>query len=191
MQFPDRLSSFFTTSYPLNKEGLQEFFSLFETRQYRRQTLLLQAGEMDGCLRFLNEGVVREYYAREDREVNIDFYLAPAFVTDFSSFNKGTPTQKYQMCVTDVELRVLPRKAFLALMDRYPCGRGFLEQTFQQLLARKEAAERDRLTRSPEQLYLHIVEQHPEWLHHIPHYHIASYLGVTPETLSRIRKRIS
>ena len=66
-----------------------------------------------------------------------------------------------------------------------------MDLSFQKLLKHKELLEYNRITKTPEELYKELFIYKPSWLEKIPQYHIASYLNISPETLSRIRKRIS
>ena len=79
----------------------------------------------------------------------------------------------------------------MAFLEKYPCGKTFICNTFQKLLVQKDMEAYHACTKTPEELYLYIMQYKNTWLQNIPQYHIASYLGITPETLSRIRKRIS
>ena len=187
----EKLAVFFSTDFPLNREGVEELLSSFESKFFPKNSLLLKAGEVEKQLRFLETGTIREFYTTADKEININFYTFPQFITDFSSFNNLTKTKKYQECLTDVGLKVLDKSVFLALLEKYQCGRSFIDLTFQRLLEKKELFEYNRITKTPEELYQGILDNQPEWLQNIPQYHIASYLGITPETLSRIRRRIS
>ncbi|MCZ8331767.1 MAG: hypothetical protein O9282_10690 [Flavobacterium sp.] len=65
-----------------------------------------------------------------------------------------------------------------------------IETIFQRIVVNKETEEFNHFVNTAEELYLDIMKNKPDWLLEIPQYHIASYLGITPETLSRIRKRI-
>ena len=185
------ISSFFETEYPLNKDGLRKLLSLFKLEKIKRGTQLLCAGTEEKKLRFLNKGVVREYYATSDKETNINFYTEPQFITDLTSFNANTKTKKYQEALSDIELLAIDKSSFRKLLNEYDCGKSFIELSFQKLLKHKELLEYNRLTKSPEELYNELFIYRPNWLEKIPQYHIASYLNITPETLSRIRKRIS
>ena len=80
---------------------------------------------------------------------------------------------------------------FGELVDRFPCGGDFVERSLRRRLRAKEAFVRDRHTNTPEALYRELRAERPAWLREVPQYHIASYLGVAPETLSRIRRRTS
>jgi len=190
MDNSDKLVRFFETDYPLNKEGLAELVSSFKPLSIKKGSLLLKEGDYENQLRFMVSGVVREYYSSDAKEININFYTTAQFITDFSAFKNGISTRKYQEILSDVEIFVLDKEIFTRLLEKYQCGKSFIELTFQRLLEKKELFEYNRLTKQPVELYKIILEEHPDWFQNVPQYHIASFLGVTPETLSRIRKRI-
>ncbi|MEE9407279.1 MAG: Crp/Fnr family transcriptional regulator [Polaribacter sp.] len=185
------ISSFFETEYPLNKDGLRKLLSLFKLEKVKKGTQILNSGTEEKKLRFLNKGVVREYYASSDKETNINFYTEPQFITDLSSFNSNSKTKKYQETFSESELLVIEKSDFRELLNEYDCGKSFIDLSFQRLLKNKELFEYNRITKSAEELYNELFIYRQNWLEKIPQYHIASYLNITPETLSRIRKRIS
>ncbi|MBW1297763.1 Crp/Fnr family transcriptional regulator [Aquimarina litoralis] len=186
-----KISSFFETEYPLNKHGLKELLDLFSIRNIKKNTQILTEHKEERQLRFLNKGVIREYYSSSSKETNINFYTKPQFVTDLSSFINDTNTKKNQETLTDIELLVIDKTPFRQLLQKYECGKSFIDLSFQKLLKQKELFEYNRMTKSSEELYHELLIYKPNWLQKIPQYHIASYLNITPETLSRIRKRIS
>ncbi|MEM9050617.1 MAG: Crp/Fnr family transcriptional regulator [Bacteroidota bacterium] len=185
------ISKFFETEYPLHQEGLKELLSLFKTEYLKKGSPLLTAGKLDKRLRFLNSGVVREYYSSADKEVNINFFTKPQFISDLTSFIQEIETKKNQECLTDIEQLSIDKEDFSELLEKYQCGKKFIDLSFQKLLKHKELLEFNRITKSADELYKELMIYKPEWLYKIPQYHIASYLEITPETLSRIRKRIS
>lgn len=187
----NEISTFFETEYPLNKDGLRKLLSLFKLKNVKKGTQILKAGTEEKALRFLNKGVVREYYATSEKETNINFYTKPQFITDLSSFNTNSKTKKYQEALSDIELLAIDKNDFRKLLNEYDCGKSFIDLSFQRLLRNKELFEYNRITKSPEELYNELFIYRQSWLEKIPQYHIASYLNITPETLSRIRKRIS
>ena len=186
-----KISKFFETEFPLNQHGLDELFSLFKIEKYTKGTILLQENSKEKKLRFLNNGIVREYYANEDKEININFYVKPQFISDLLTFSKNTTTKKNQETLTSVEILSIERQLFFDLLEKYQCGKTFVDASFQKLLKQKERLEFNRTTKSPEELYNELFIYKPEWIQNIPQYHLASYLNITPETLSRIKKRIS
>ena len=185
------LATFFETEYPLNKHGLEALFALFESKAVKKGTSLLTVGKEEQHLRFLYQGQVREYYSTSEKETNINFYTRPQFISDLTSFTLDTPTIKQQEALSDIQYLVVGKADFRKLLAEYQCGNSFIELSFQKLLKQKELLEYNRVTKSPEDLYKELMMYKTHWLETIPQYHIASYLNITPETLSRIRKRIS
>lgn len=183
--------NFFKTDYPLNKDGLDEFVASFNLLTFKKNKIILNEGESATTLRFLNRGIIREYLTNKDKETNIYFYTSPQFITDFPSFINNSKTKKYQETLSEVELLSVGRKTFYDLLNKYPCGKSFIDLTFRKILEQKEIFEYNRITKSPTDLHKELLIYKPDWLRNIHQYHIASYLGVTPETLSRIRKKIS
>jgi CRP-like cAMP-binding protein len=185
------IATFFETEHPLNQEGLQELFAAFSVKTFGKGAILLQEHDQEQTLRFLNAGIIREYYATEARETNINFYTKPQFITDLLAFTNDLPTRKFQECLTEVELLVIDKTIFRAHLEKYTCGKEFVKDAFQKLFKQRELFEYNRITKTAEDLYKELLIYKPTWLQKIPQYHIASYLNITPETLSRIRKRIS
>lgn len=185
------ISKFFKTEFPLNEHGLEELFSLFKVDSCEKGSLILKADATEKKLRFLNKGIVREYYANQEKEVNINFYVKPQFISDLLSFTQNTDTRKNQECLTDIQILSIERHLFFDMLAKYECGKSIVESSFKKLLKQNEMFAFNRATKTPDELYRELCIYRPEWLQLIPQYHIASYLNVTPETLSRIRKRIS
>ncbi len=186
----EEILKYFDNEYPLNKEGLDKAFHKFTVKTIKKGTLLLQNGNLENQLRFLNKGSVREYYATQENETNINFYTTPQFLTDFSSFHNNVRTKKNQEALTDIEILEQDKNVFYDGLKNHECGKTFFDVTFQRILENKEQFEYNRITKSSEELYMDIIKFKPDWLLNIPQYHIASYLNITPETLSRIRKRM-
>lgn len=185
------ISKFFETEFPLNQQGLAELFSLFTVQKHKKGSILLQAETLEKQLRFLNKGTIREYYSNTEKEININFYVKPQFISDLLMFSQNTITNKNQECLSAVEVLSIERQPFFDLLEKYKCGKSFVETSFQKLLKEKGKQEFNRSTKNPEELYKDLFIYKPQWLQSIPQYHIASYLNITPETLSRIRKRTS
>ena len=177
------ISKFFETEYPLNQHGLEVLFSLFKLQKHKKGSVLIQAQSKEKQLRFLNKGIIREYYSNEEKEININFYVKPQFISDLLTFSQNTKTNKNQECLSSVEVLCIERQPFFDLLEKYQCGKSFVELSFQKLLKQKALLEFNRITKTPEELYKDLFTYKPEWLQSIPQYHIASYLNINSRNI--------
>ena len=86
-----------------------------------------------------------------------------------------------------MELLSINKKDFRELLTKYECGKSFIDLSFRKLLKHKELLKYNRITKTPDELYKELFIYKPNWLEKIPQYHIASYLGITPEALSKVK----
>lgn len=173
------------------KNTLKEFLALFPTRYYKKGAIILSPETVEVHIKYLIKGIVREFYVTDKRDINLDFYEQTEYLTDCVSLQNSIASSKWQECITDVEMKAIPKDRFDAFLATHEGADVAFRTTFLGLLAQRETRERSRLTQSVEELYQNLLRDKPSWIQNIPQYHIASYLGVSPETLSRIRKRIS
>ena len=187
----NQLAAFFEKQFSLQREGMEELLASFDCEMVPKGTIILASGQVENKLKFVQHGFVRTYYADGQADRNITFYGPGEFATDFLSFQAKQQTNKWQQCLTDVKLQTLSKSNFDRLLAKHKCGQSIVEEAFRNILQCSESKSYHRRTKKPEELYRYILEHKPHWLQHIPQYHLASYLNIAPETLSRIRKRIS
>lgn len=187
----DVLQGFLQANFPDHQDGFHKLGAVSTLRHFSKDQLLRQAGEQEREIRFLISGAIRVFYEQPEQNANIHFYVRPQFIGDMYAFLYQTPTRQMQQALTDVTVLCVDRAHQERLTQQYDCGKALLQKLFVQLHQEQVAREYHYRTQSTETLYQYLLEQRPEWLAQIPQYHIASYLGVTPETLSRIRRRIS
>ncbi|MEY2830101.1 MAG: hypothetical protein RIQ33_1959 [Bacteroidota bacterium] len=180
------------TILPLNNECWDDFISFFTIRNVKKGEIILDYNEVCKHVYFVNSGLMRCYYfTAEGREITGDFFAENKFLTDYFSFS----TQQKSICVLqaleDCELISIPRPAVYLMYDKYHAGERFgrliAEQSFIELM---DSILTEK-TMSPEQRYKKLIEQRPELLERVSLNMIASYLRITPEHLSRIRKKIA
>lgn len=160
-------------------------------KTFKKGTILLREGQVSKRAFFNIKGCVRSYYLLDGEEKTTFFYLENQFVTSMRSFTKQLPSTHYFECIEDTTLAILSYDRERALLDAYPklevLSRMLLEEelgNYQEMLA-------SYMMDSPEKRYLNLLKYRPELKDRIPQYQLATYLGITPESLSRIRKRIS
>ncbi len=176
---------------PTNQDQFNALFASFPTKTLAKGSIILNPQIVERHVKYLISGIVREFYVTDKKELNLDFYEADEFITDCVSLQQAIASKKWQECITEVKIKMIPQAQFEAITSKYQATDAAHRAVFLGLLSQRETRELSRLTKDPEALYKELLETKPSWIQNIPQYHIASYLGVSPETLSRIRRRIS
>lgn len=186
MNFVDYINSL----VPLGTEAADALLARSRRRQLPKHFVLHSEGEVCDRLFFIEKGLVRWYYHDgEGRDITDSFAAENSFVTAFDSFFQRKPSRYtiglledstvYSMTGEDLEL------SFRQFPEIERVSRFILVQILEQALEKNAALQ----FRTAEQRYRFITEKRPDLLRRVSLGHIASYLGITPETLSRIRAR--
>lgn len=138
----------------------------------------------------MDKGCLRLYHLNDGVETSVWFAFAPSSAIEISSFISGHPSDYSLQAIEDSEVLYLPKTELEVLYKQVPkmqeMMRNFWEDAILNLLERFTALQKD----SAEKRYLDLLEK-PEYLNKIPQKYLASFIGVTPTSLSRIRKLIS
>jgi CRP-like cAMP-binding protein len=170
-------------SWHLFEPLLQEVH--FDTGAY-----LAHTGRISTAVYFITTGIVRVFATNADKEVSLDFAFAGQFSTAYASFITQTPSAVTLQAITPVTGFAFYYDALQELYKKdHPAERtGRLLAEYQYL--RKYQRELSFLQYSAQERYLQLLEEHPQIVQQIPVKYIASYLGIEPESLSRIRKKL-
>ena len=176
---------------PAPTEVWKALLASFPTKTLKKGSIILNPQTVESQVKYLVSGIVREFYVTDKKELNLDFYEAREFVTDCVSLHNAIQSRKWQECLTEVNIKMIPRAQFDLFLSQHEGVDASFRSAFLGILTQRESREFSRLTKEPEELYKELLETKPSWIQNIPQYHIASYLNISPETLSRIRRRIS
>ena len=174
----------------LSPEEARDMDRLVPIKQFKKGTVLLNAGDVATESWFCIEGCVHMYYDVDGDLRTTEFYTEGQPVASLYSFINQVPANHYLACVEDSTLVVWTYAAERELFGKYPNLESSCRVTIESDFGEHQERMASLLTRTPEQRYLDLMEQRPDLLQRVPQYLLASYLGVTPESLSRIRKRI-
>ena len=186
----DRLRQRFDLLSPQTDADWQLFSPIVELVTYQKNALLIEAGQVEHYIYYLDEGMVRLFLNNDGKDISLDFVFSNDFVSAYSSFLTGQPTLFTIQALTDVQALRFSRTNLRALYNQsHPAeriGRLIAEQAF----LRKTNREVQFLTSNAKQRYVQLLEQDPAFVQKISVRHLASYLGIEPESLSRIRREI-
>lgn len=160
-------------------------------RHFKKGDIVLKENDVDDTTFFVVKGLVRQYKILDGNDLTINFFAENEWIISLNSFNKKKTANYFLICLEDTELITGNEESAQALFKVFPRF-----ETISRVVMEKAFAEKQELlhafqTDSPEQRYENLVKNKPDILQRIPQYYIASYLGLTPESLSRIRKRMT
>jgi CRP-like cAMP-binding protein len=174
---------------PEEKETIRTFFS---PKKLRKKQYLLQEGDVCRALAFVEKGLLRSYNVDEKgSEHMIQFAWEGWWIADTYSFLSGEPSAYNIDAIEDGELLLISLEHFEEMMIKVPKMERYFRILFQNNIISKERRLLSSISYSAEEKFKKLSETNPQLIQRIPQNLIASYLGITPETLSRIRKNLA
>jgi CRP-like cAMP-binding protein len=188
--FEAEINSCIAESVYYNPDAIAAVRSFLKISSYKAGTLLLKAGEI-GTDRFhVLKGCVRQYYILDGEERTTFFYTEDPAYSSFSSAPKKLPSNYYLACTEDTILTVFSVEKEGEFFNKFPHLESLSRIATEEQLGDYQEMLAKYITSTPEERYLNLLKSRPSLLNRVPQYQLASYLGVKPESLSRIRKRI-
>ncbi len=167
------------------------FIPNLKKKTLKKGNFLLREGQKIDEISFVEKGVLRLYYLSDGKEINNHFFLENDYAVSYLDFLKNTPSRYYIQALEDCELFAFNSKTLQSAYDESKnwerFGRIIAESVYATATNRFESF----LFLSAKERYLQMLKNYPRFIQRIPLYHLASYLGIERESLSRIRKEIS
>jgi CRP-like cAMP-binding protein len=185
-----KLLNYFQRIMPLSREEIEAIVETMTVKQYKKGTILLEEGQVSTEVYFVLEGCVRQYYLVDGDEKTNNFFTEEQWVISMNSFSQNNPSSHYLDCCMDSTLVVGNREKEEALYKRFPKFETVSRKVMEQVFAEQQEIMSSYTTDTAEQRYVKLLKSRPDLFQKIPQYQIASYIGVKPESLSRIRKRL-
>lgn len=187
----NNLKDILTQKLNITTDEWDYFSSLLTRKELTKSSLLLSKGEIEKHISFIEEGSIRFYVPYEESDLTFSFIFENDFSCAYDSFLTQTPSLYNAESLTKSVLWQLSyenlQKLYLTLPKSNILGRLLTEEIY----LKKAKRELSLLTQTPEERYLDLFTLRPNLIKNIPLKYIASYIGITPQALSRIRKRIS
>ena len=169
-------------------EQIQETDAWQENIDLKRNEFLHQAGRINTNLYFVVSGSLRVYINEAEEEHTIRFGYENSFFGALDSFITNEPSVYTIQALRQSTVKVISKDRFMELVNQSEQNLQMWHQVLSQLVYSQMERELDLLTSSPEQRYERVLKRSPQLFQEVPHKYIASYLRMTPETLSRIKK---
>ncbi len=186
------LEKYIASVLPMPTDKVTFFADQFQEIELHKNHLLLKENKISRDTFILESGYIRSYiFDTNGEEVTTNIFSAPCFVNDFLSFFKQQPTSENFQCLTDCKLWTMNYELVQTCFHTYPefreFGRMMLVTNYSNLHERMLGMIKD----TAETRYLTLMKKHPDILQNVPLKIIASFLGITDTSMSRIRKEIT
>lgn len=176
-------------TFKASEEELSALKSIMKEASLQKNGLFLSSGQVCNKLAFISKGSMRLFYDSPDKEVCNDFFFENSMVGSLASFLAQTPSLVNIAAIENCKFHVLHREDVMELISKYSSLRKMGDIIVQEQLLRAERREAALLSVNPEERFQNLMEEHPKIFKRIPLRYVASYLGITPETLSRYRTK--
>lgn len=182
----------FNKKVPLTS-GEQEFITNYLTvKKIRKRQYLLQEGDPCKIVAFVEKGALRLYRVNEDgSESIVAFALEGNFITDLYSYFTNEPSLYNIDAIEDSELVIITKSASDELRKQSPKYQEFIFRETSESYIQLERRITSTISLGLEERYKELITLYPDIIQRVPQHMVASYMGLTAETLSRVRKRIS
>jgi CRP-like cAMP-binding protein len=176
---------------PFDKEDYDRILKLVLVKEVSARTILLFEGDIATKLFFVLDGCLRTYCIKENGvEITSQFFVEGQMVTSFESAMTGTPSRRYIDAVEDSILGIISMKNLENVMKEHSLARDHFNKIVVSRLIYYINQNSSFILDNPENRYKRLLQENPELVSRLPLQYIASYLGITPVSLSRIRARL-
>lgn len=184
----DRLYTYIRDKTLIDPDKLRTLRNNCERRTLKRSEVLLSEGEVCNAFYFVEKGYLRTAYNKDGQRININFTLEGAFASNLKSFKTRTPSELSIEAGENSTVLIFPRSVLKTKENPSPELLLFSRRLLMDLMLTLEEHSHLFVTHSPAERYAWIEKNNPDLLQRVPLTQLASYLGITRETLSRIRK---
>lgn len=182
----------FISQFPsLNSEEIEAIADKIKVRNFKKGTVLIKAGDIVDTCYFVLKGLLRQYTIVEGIEKTTGFFIEEQAAVFFTSYTNQSKTDSYLVCDEDAVLIIGEPGEETEMYEQFPKLQQITRMMMEQDFGKIQDAMAYFISSSPIERYVNLRNTRPTLLNRVPQRRLASYIGVTPESLSRIRKRLS
>ena len=180
----------FISNFPFLKDDeIETIVKHIVIKEFKKGTILLKEGTICKECYAVIRGCVREYYIKNGLDMTTAFFTEGQSVNSFSSYTNQVPSKHFLECSEDSLLAVGNQSLVDQMCERIPRLTEFIKNEVEKDAGELQERMASFMTSTPEERFTDLMKNNPGLMNRVPQHQIASYLGVTPESLSRIKKR--
>ncbi|VXB47063.1 cAMP-binding domain of CRP or a regulatory subunit of cAMP-dependent protein kinases [Flavobacterium sp. 9AF] len=164
--------------------------SKLQQKQFKKKEFIIETHQIEDKIYFIQHGIFRLYIEMPEKDVTIDFGFPNNFLSSYSSFLTQTPSVACIQSLTKGKVIFITQKDLYEIYQKTKCGESIGRIFAEEFFRYKSKRELSFLKDSPTERYLNLVKEQPQLIQEIPQKYLASYIGITPQALSRIRGKI-
>ncbi len=187
----EKIRSLLETFAPLPEADWKFFKSKLTPKTFPKKSIVLKKGRVETNLSFVETGILRLYIPKIENDLTFGFVFANEFVSAYDSFLMQAPCQYELEAIIDTRLWQISHEDLQSIYRETSIGNEIGRKNAEVLFLKKSGRELSLLNKSAEERYLDLFSERPELIKKIPLKYIASYIGITPQALSRIRRRVT
>ena len=184
------IKNYFKTLVDISDEDLDLFISKLSQKEFGKKSVILEMGEQEDFLSFIEEGIVRFNIPKDDYDFTFGFAFPGSFVSSYDSFLSRMPSVYNIEAITDSILWQISYDDLRFIYDNTTIGEKIGRLIAEDLYIKKMKRELSLLQDNARKKYEDLLKQQPQLIQNIPLKYIASYIGIRPQSLSRIRRQI-
>lgn len=188
MQALDELIKSLQSVHRFPDEQVDAFVAKLKYKKLSKKEFLLKPHQKCNFMAFIQKGSLRFYALNESDEHTLHFFTENAWLADYESFISQQPTKNYLQALEETEVLIITLEDIHLLMEHYMPFRNLASLINQWVIPSAHYVA--IANASPDDRYKNLLDQYPEWINRFPQMYIASYLGMTKETFSRVKSRV-
>ena len=186
----NEFTNYLSKHTPLSDELINIIVENTIIQNFKKGTILLQEGDRVNACYLILKGCIRSYILKDGEEKTIEFYTEEESVSP-PNYGKTIPSELYLECIEDTVATVSTPELEMEMFGKFPELESACRVMTEEMISNYQSSFTDFKITSAEERYLKLLKERPDLIQRAPQYQLASYLGIQPESLSRIRKRLA
>ena len=187
----EQIRSVLTQFTDFADDGWKEFSSHLVFQKFNKEDYLCREGQVENYIYFLNKGIARSYFLKDGRDYTLDFFFTQDFVTSFTSFLSRRPSLVTIQALENCETWKINHRYIYEQYTKHHSSERLGRLIAEMQFMKRSSKEMELLSLTAEERYRNLFQKNPVLVNKIAVKHLSSFLGIHPESLSRIRNKIA